>query len=93
MKTFVLAVLVCAAPALADIAPPEKPVEVVVPTPAPPPTPAPAAPQHPQGIEQVPMGVIEGGWGYVYAAYGAGLAGIAGYAASLFLRRPTKART
>lgn len=61
-------------PAMADVAPP----------PAPPPAPAPL---HPQGIEKVPMGVIEGGWAYVYAAYGAGLFGLVAYAASLFLRR------
>lgn len=64
-------------PALADVAPPpEKPPE--------------AAPAHPQGIEKVPMGVIEGGWAYVYAAYGVGLFGLIAYAASLFLRRSTQ---
>lgn len=44
-------------------------------------------PLHPEGIEKVPMGVIEGGWAYVYAAYGAGLLGLVVYAASLFVRR------
>jgi hypothetical protein len=82
-----------ALPALADVVPDkpqEKPPEAVVAPPAPAADPAPVAvpaPQHPQGIEKVPMGVIEGGWAYVYAAYGAGLFGLIAYAASLFLRR------
>lgn len=63
--------VVLALPAFADEAPP----------------PAAPAMQHPEGIENVGMGVIEGGWGYVYAAYGIGVAGVAFYAASLFLRR------
>ncbi len=46
------------------------------------------AASHPVGIEQAPpMGVIQGGWGYVYAAYGLGLLGLVTFAASLFLRR------
>ncbi len=68
-------------PAMADVAP-EKDVPAEAPAPA---------PQHPQGIEKMPggqMGVIEGGWAYVYAAYGAGLLGLIAYAASLYLRRP-----
>ncbi len=66
-------VLFLSLPVLADIA-------------APPP-PAPAAQQHPEGIEKAPMGVIEGGWAYVYAAWGAGLLGLVGYAVSLYVRR------
>lgn len=55
--------------------------------------PAPAdaapAPQHPQGIEKAgPSGVIEGGWGYVYASYAVALLGLAFYALSLWTRRP-----
>lgn len=59
------------------------------PSPAPKnPAPAPA-PQHPQGIEKaVPSGVIEGGWGYVYASYAVALLGLAFYALSLWTRRP-----
>lgn len=53
--------------------------------PAPAPTPA---PMHPQGIEKIPVGVIEGGWGYVYACWGLALGGAALYALSLYLRRP-----
>jgi hypothetical protein len=75
-----LALVLCLSlPAMADIAVDQLPKEQVNP-------PAPA-PQHPQGIEKVQMGVIEGGWGYVYAAYGAGLLGLVAYAASLFLRQ------
>lgn len=48
--------------------------------------PAPPVPTHPQGVEKS-MGVIQGGWGYVYASYGAGLLGLVVYAASLFIRR------
>lgn len=76
-----LALVLCLSlPALADVAP-EKDVQAEAAAPA---------PQHPQGIEKAPMGqmgVIEGGWAYVYAAYGAGLIGLLAYAASLFLRR------
>lgn len=61
-------------PVLADIAAPPAPVPA-------------AQAQHPQGIEKVPMGVIEGGWAYVYAAWGAGLLGLVGYAVSLYVRR------
>lgn len=75
MKRLALvAALGLATVALADIAPPQ---------------PAPPAPQHPQGIEKaVPVGVIEGGWGYVYACWGLALGGAALYALSLYLRRP-----
>lgn len=77
-----LALVLClSSAALADIA-----AEAPAPEAALAPPPAPAA-VHPEGIEKVPMGVIQGGWGYVYAAYGAGLLGLAVYAASLFLRR------
>jgi hypothetical protein len=75
MKKFALA-LVLAFPAFADEAPPP-----------------PMSPEmqqamlHPEGIEKVGIGVIEGGWSFVYAAYGVALAGVAFYAASLFLRR------
>ena len=70
-------VLFLSLPVLADIAQP------------PPAAPAAVAPepQHPQGIEKAPMGVIEGGWAYVYAAWGAGLLGLVGYALSLYVRR------
>jgi hypothetical protein len=44
--------------------------------------------KHPEGIEKVPTGVIQGGWGYVYACYAVALGGTIFYAASLFLRRP-----
>jgi hypothetical protein len=88
MKRFLLAAsLVVSGLALADIAPPppeEAKPAAVEPAPAP-------APQHPQGIENVmpPMGVIDGGWGYVYACYGLAIGGSLLYAVSLFLRRPT----
>lgn len=76
------AALLLSTAALADLAPPE-------PEPAVQPAPAPAPDmQHPEGIEKVPMGVIQGGWEYVYAAYGVGLGGVLLYALSLFLRRP-----
>lgn len=85
MKWFTL-LFVLSTSAMADIAPPEpEPTPVV---PAPQPTPPPPDMLHPEGIEKVPMGVIQGGWGYVYAAYGVGLAGVMMYALSLFLRRP-----
>jgi hypothetical protein len=56
---------------------------------APPAVPAPALPaQHPQGIEQAsPSGVIQGGWGYVYASYAVAVASLALYALSLWTRR------
>lgn len=79
-------------PALADIAAPE-PSDNPAPTPVvaePAPAPRPPAAEHPGGNQNAPpapMGVIEGGWAYVYAAYGAGLFGLIAYAASLFLRR------
>lgn len=75
MKKLALIVLL-AAPAFADEAPGPR-------------APAPAL-EHPEGIEKVGMGVIEGGWNYVYAAYGVALSGVALYAASLFLRRKGK---
>ncbi len=79
MKFLVLSAFL-SLPVLADVAvPPDlQPVAQTAPAPA---------PVHPQGIEKVPMGVIEGGWAYVYAAYGAGLLGLIAYTASLFLRR------
>jgi hypothetical protein len=44
---------------------------------------------HPQGIEKMPpMGVIEGGWGYVYACYGLAIGGTLLYGLSLYARRP-----
>lgn len=83
MKALVLLAALLGTVALADIAPP------------PPAEPTPA-PMHPQGIEKVipptvppTMGVIEGGWGYVYACWGLALGGAVLYAVSLFLRRPT----
>jgi hypothetical protein len=81
-----------AAPAAAPEAPaaPAAPVAEVAPAPAPEVAPAPApAPQHPAGIEKaMGSGVIQGGWEYVYAAYGVGVFGVLAFAASLFLRRP-----
>ena len=45
---------------------------------------------HPQGIENaVPTGVIDGGWGYVYACYALAIGGTLLYGISLFLRRPS----
>jgi hypothetical protein len=83
-------VLVLSMPVLADVAAPPPPA----PDPAPAEAvvaPAPMAKEHPGGNENAPaappMGVIEGGWAYVYAAWGAGIFGLVGYAASLFLRR------
>ena len=73
---FLALIVALSLPALGNM-PPEKQPEA-------------AAPMHPQGIEKVPTGVIEGGWAYVYAAYGAGLLGLLAYAASLFLRRSTQ---
>jgi hypothetical protein len=84
MRSLFLTLALLAAPAFADIAPPE-------PVPAPTPAPAPAAAaQHPEGIEKAYSGVIQGGWEYVYASYGLGTAGVLAYAASLFVRRPRK---
>ncbi|MEW6433682.1 MAG: hypothetical protein AB1730_19420 [Myxococcota bacterium] len=96
------AALAFAGAALANMPPPDPrptpaavaPAENAAPTPVvaaqEEPTPAPApAPQHPQGIEKaVPSGVIEGGWGYVYASYAVALLGLALYALSLWTRRP-----
>lgn len=48
--------------------------------------PPPEAAKHPAGIEKS-VGVISGGWEYVYAAYTLGLLGVLGYATSLFVRR------
>lgn len=86
MRWFAL-IAVLSLPALADLAPPppEPTVAPVAPAPA-----KPVALEHPGGNDQAPaapMGVIEGGWAYVYAAWGAGILGLIAYAASLFLRR------
>lgn len=99
MKWFVL-VLIVSMPALADIAPPEPPPAAqVAPQPAAEhpggnanaPGMQPAV-EHPGGNANAPgmqdMGRIEGGWGYVYAAWGAGVFGVLLYGLSLFLRRP-----
>ncbi|MBL8911289.1 MAG: hypothetical protein JNM17_11410 [Archangium sp.] len=75
MKRFVFVAALWAGLAFADIAP------------VPPPAPAPAA-VHPEGIENVPTGVIQGGWGYVYACYIVAIGGTIFYALSLFARRP-----
>ena len=92
MKKLALLVLL-AAPAFADTAPGPAPVveapKALAAVDAAPPAPAPAM-EHPEGIEKVGMGVIEGGWNFVYAAYGVALSGVAAYAASLFLRRKGK---
>jgi hypothetical protein len=96
MKSFLLvAALAFSTVALADIAkpPPAEPAADPAPALAPPanaaPTPA-AAPLHPQGIENaVPMGVIDGGWGYVYACYVLAIGGTLVYGVSLFMRRPS----
>ncbi len=96
MKWFaLLATLSFASFALADIAVP-KPEPFVAPVVAAPevpavtPTPSPA-PLHPQGIEKAmpSMGVIDGGWAYVYACYFLAIGGTFFYGLSLFLRRPT----
>lgn len=84
MKRLVFVLSLWAGLAFADIAP--MPPE---PTPAPTPAPAPAPAVHPQGIEKaVPTGVIQGGWGYVYACYALAIGGTILYAVSLFTRRP-----
>ncbi len=80
---------------------PVAPAPEVVPVAAPLPAgsevvPAPTA-THPGGNElvmpppqmQMPMGVIDGGWGYVYACYALAIGGVFLYALSLFLRRPS----
>lgn len=82
MKLLLLIAALAAAPALADLAPPEPEQPSAE---APPPAPAAV---HPEGIEKVPMGRIEGGWGYVYACYGLAVGGSLLYALSLYLRRP-----
>mgnify|MGYP001583593821 CR=1 FL=1 len=77
-------IAVLSMPVLADVAPPP-PAEPTVAAPA-----TPVAAEHPGGNDKAPaapMGVIEGGWAYVYAAWGAGVLGLIAYAASLFLRR------
>ena len=89
-------VLVLSMPVLADVAAPPPPAPAPAPTEAVvAPPPAPLAKEHPGGNENAPaappMGVIEGGWAYVYAAWGAGIFGLMGYAASLFLRRSSDA--
>lgn len=52
---------------------------------------APGMKEHPGGNQNAPgmqmMGVIEGGWTYVYAAWGAAILGLIVYGASIFLRR------
>ena len=78
-------------PVWADVAPPP-PAEPAAQPAAPElaPAPRPLAAEHPGGNDKAPaapMGVIEGGWAYVYAAYGVSLIGLIAYAASLFLRR------
>lgn len=76
------------APAAAVQATEVQPDTAATPEAAPEPAAAPA-PQHPQGIEKAgPSGVIEGGWGYVYASYAVALVGLALYALSLWTRRP-----
>ena len=35
------------------------------------------------------MGVVSGGWGYVYASYAVALGGLVLYALSLWTRRPS----
>ena len=96
MRLLALAALL-SLPAFADVAPPPPAEPAAQPTaPAPvaapevAPAPRPLAAEHPGGNDQAPaapMGVIEGGWAYVYAAYGVSLIGLIAYAASLFLRR------
>ena len=77
MKRLALIAALWGGLALADIAP----------MPPLPPAPAPAA-VHPEGIEKIPTGVIQGGWGYVYACYIVAIGGTIFYALSLYLRRP-----
>jgi hypothetical protein len=87
VKRLAFVVSLWAGLALADIAPPPpaEPTPAATPTPAPAPAPA----VHPQGIEKAaPLGVIQGGWGYVYACYGLAIGGTILYAISLFTRRP-----
>ena len=85
MKSLTAAVLLTAGLALADLpAPDQKPPEEA-------PAAAPAA-KHPEGIEKTGVGVISGGWEYVYAAYTLGTLGVLGFAASLLLRRPKPER-
>lgn len=77
--------------ALADVAPAEPAPAAQVATAEAPPAaeaaPAPT-PMHPVGIEKaMPSGVIEGGWSYVFAAYGLAYVGLVVYALSLVLRR------
>lgn len=84
MKWFAL-LLLMSTPTWADEpTPQEQPQAAVVAQPE-----APPVPSHPQGVEKS-MGVIQGGWGYVYASYGAGLLGLVVYAASLFVRRSSQ---
>ena len=81
------AVLLLSALVRADVIPepPAAPDPVVAPYPAV----APSVAQHPEGIEKAaPMGVIQGGWGYVYACYLIVIGGTVLYALSLYLRRP-----
>jgi hypothetical protein len=81
-------IAVLSLPVLADVAPPPPAEPTVAPVVVAPATPV--AAEHPGGNDKAPaapMGVIEGGWAYVYAAWGAGVLGLIAYAASLFLRR------
>lgn len=88
MRFFALAALL-SLPVWGDVAPPA-PAQPAAVAPEVVPAPRPLAAEHPGGNDQAPAaptGVIEGGWAYVYAAYGASLIGLIAYAASLFLRR------
>jgi hypothetical protein len=90
MRPALLLFALLAAPALGDIAKPppaEQPAPVEAPVPQVEPVPA---AKHPEGIEKAGSGVIQGGWEYVYAAYGLGTVGVLAYVASLFVRRPKK---
>lgn len=95
MSRFLLLSALVSAVALADIAAPAAPPAEAAPAPAAEVAPAPPveaaptpAPMHPAGIEKAgPSGIIEGGWGYVFAAYGLSFGGLALYALSLALRR------
>ncbi|MFT3709309.1 MAG: hypothetical protein QM817_16845 [Archangium sp.] len=81
MKRFLFVAALWSGLAFADIAPVPQPQPAA-------PTPPPVEMKHPEGIEKVPTGVIQGGWGYVYACYAVAFSGTILYALSLFLRRP-----
>jgi hypothetical protein len=91
VKPLTLSLWLLSAVALADVVPPPEPREAEAPST---PAPAPEVPvvTHPAGIERAGAGVIQGGWEYVYAAYGLGTAGVLAYAASLFVRRQRPSR-